>query len=135
KLPAHTAIGDRFDVGPLLRATTFGHSGYVLAITEGDVRLLHLASDATSRLIELSTLPTDAAEALDIAVTTGRFNRHKADGTLGSKTEQRRYCTIVQKAVLQIIENPTLPMVLAVASDLEPAYREINTYGGLLHRG
>ncbi len=135
ELPQRTTVGDRFDVGPLVRATTFAHSGYVLAITEDDVRLLLLESDASSRKVELTTLPEDAAEALETSVTTGRFNRHSADGTLGPKVEQRRYCSIVQDAVLEVIVSPTAPLVLAAAADLEPAYREVNTHRGLLEKG
>ena len=135
ELPQHTAVGDRFDVGPLVRATTFAHSGYVLAITEGDVRLLMLESDASSRKIELSSLPEDAADVLENSVTSGRFDRHSADGTLGPKVEQRRYCSIIQDAVLDVIVDPTAPLVLSAASDLEPAYREVNTHKGLLEKG
>lgn len=135
ELPQHVATGDRYDIGPLLRATTFEHNGYVLALTEGDVRLLYLDSNATSKVIALDTLPDDAAEALERTVTTGRFNRHRADGTLGPKTEQKRYCTIVQEAVLNAINVPDAPLVLASSEDLEPAYREINTYPGLLPKG
>lgn len=135
ELPTHTAVGDRFDLGPLLRATTFGHSGYVLAITEGEVRLLLLGSDASSVSVELPELPENVTESLDKTVSGGRFDRRRADGTLGPKTEQRWYCSAVQEAVLEVIGDTGLPLVLAAASDLEPAYREVNSYDGLLPHG
>jgi hypothetical protein len=135
ELPAHTAVGDRFDIGPLLRATTFGHNCYVLAVTEGDVRLLVLGADASSKQIELPGLPDDVADALDTTVTDGRFDRRRADGALGPKIEQRRYCSAVQSAVLDVIGDSGLPLILAASSDLEPAYREVNSYRGLLEQG
>ncbi|WP_341952087.1 hypothetical protein [Salinibacterium sp. TMP30] len=135
ELPSHSAVGGRFDLGPLLRATTFGHSGYVLAITEGDVRLLFLSSDASSELIELPTLPDDVALTLETTETDGRFDRRRADGALGPKIEQRRYCSVVQEAVLDVIGKSGLPLILSAASDLEPAYREANSYRGLLEHG
>lgn len=135
ELPQHTAVGDRFDVGPLVRATTFAHDGYVLALTEGDVRLVHLTPDATSQRIDLPTLPADAAEALTRTATGGRADRRRADGALGPKVEQRRYCSIVQDAVLEAIGRADVPLVLAASADLDPAYREINTHRGLLERG
>ncbi len=135
ELPQHTAVGDRFDIGPLVRATTFAHDGYVLAVTEGDVRLVHLTPEATSQRIDLPTLPADAAETLTTTVTGGRADRRRADGALGPKVEQRRYCSIVQDAVLDAIGDAHTPLVLAAASDLDPAYREINTYRGLLEQG
>lgn len=134
-LPAHSAVGDRFDIGPLLRATTFTHSGYVLAVTEGDVRLIFLGPDASSEKIELPNLPDDIAETLTAADSDGRFDRRRADGALGPKIEQRRYCSAVQDAVLEVIGNSGLPLVLAAAADLEPAYREVNKYRHLLTTG
>ncbi|EPR75499.1 hypothetical protein ADILRU_2042 [Leifsonia rubra CMS 76R] len=135
ELPSHSAVGDRFDVGPLLRATTFGHSGYVLAITEGDVRLLFLGSDASSEQIALPTLPDDVAMTLETTETDGRFDRRRADGALGPKIEQRRYCSVVQDAVLDVMGDSGLPLILSAASDLEPAYREANSYRDLLEHG
>lgn len=135
RLAPLTAVGDRFDVGPLVRASSFAHTGYVLAVTEGDVRLLYLDSAATSRSIELRSLPEDASDVLSNSVTTGRFDRHRADGTLGPKIEQRRYCTIVQDAVLAEIGEDSVPLVLAAAADLDPAYRQVNRYGALLEEG
>lgn len=135
ELPAHSAVGDRFDIGPLLRATAFGHSCYVLALTEGDVRLLFLGADASSKQIELPGLPDDVADALDTTVTDGRFDRRRADGALGPKIEQRRYCSAVQQAVLDVIGDSDLPLLLAASSDLEPAYREVNSYRSLLEQG
>lgn len=135
ELPPHMAVGDRFDVGPLVRATTFAHRGFVLAVTVGDVKLVQIDADASHRELDLESLPDDAALALEAPDTDGRFDRHRADGALGPKVEQRRYCSIVQDAVLTVIGDSHLPLVLAAAADLEPAYREINTYRALLHRG
>ncbi len=135
ELPTHTAVGDRFDIGPLLRATTFGHTGYVLGITEGTVRLVFLGPDASSEEIELESLPADVGENLETTTTGGRFDRVRAQGALGPKVEQRSYASAVQDAVLAVIGDSGLPLVLCAAQDLEPAYREVNTYRGLLEHG
>lgn len=135
ELPTRSAVGDRFDIGPLLRATTFGHSGYVLAVTEGDVRLLFLGPDASSEEIELDALPADVGENLETTVTSGRFDRVRAQGALGPKVEQRSYASAVQEAVLEVIGDSALPLVLCAARDLEPAYRDVNTYARLLDDG
>jgi hypothetical protein len=135
RLPRHTAVGDRFDVGPLVRATTFAHSGYVLAVTEGQVRLVLLDSDSSFRELDLTTLPADAAAGLETTGTGGRFDRHRAAGALGPKVEQQRYCSIVQDAVLEVIGDGPVPLMLAAAADLDPAYREVNRYRNLLDEG
>ncbi|MBH0099318.1 hypothetical protein I6E68_09220 [Salinibacterium sp. NSLL150] len=132
ELPTLVAVGDRFDLGPLLRATTFGHSGYVLAVTLGSVRLLSLNADDSSDEIALPDLPEDLGRTLETADNHGKADTPRADGALGSKVELRRYCSLIQEAVLSVMGNSGLPLVLAASSDLKPAYREISTYRGLL---
>lgn len=135
RLQSAVTTGTGFDIGQLVRAVTFDHTGYVLALTEGEVRLLRLMADATHERIELTELPEDTADVLSRDPATGRFNRHRADGTLGPKVEQRKYASIVQTAVLAAIGEADAPLVLAAANDLDPAYREVNTYSALLERG
>tara|TARA_R110002051_G_scaffold305021_1_gene374715 strand:+ start:877 stop:2010 length:1134 start_codon:yes stop_codon:yes gene_type:complete len=132
ELPAHVATGDRFDLGPLLRATTFGHSGYVLALTQGSVKLFSLNADDSSVELALPTLPDDLGMSLEIADNEGKADMPRADGALGPKIELRRYCSRVQEAVLDVIGDSDLPLVLAAASDLQPAYYEVSTYSALL---
>ncbi|NLT25270.1 MAG: hypothetical protein GXX90_01235 [Microbacteriaceae bacterium] len=133
ELPSHSAVGDRYDTGPLLRATTFPHDGYVLALTEGDVRLVALESDATHRRVPLDELPDDAADVLDVEKHGGgQLDRKRADGTLGPKVEQRRYASIVRDAVLAAIGDDERPIVLAASEDLAPAYREVSGADELL---
>lgn len=134
ELPRHSATGDRYDVGPLVRATTFSHRGYALAHTVGEVRFLALDSNDTVSAVDLD-IPDDAADALEHTTTGGRFDRHRAAGTLGPKVGQRNYSSTVQDAVLKAIGDDTAPLVLAAASDLAPAYREVNTYKALLDTG
>src|SRR5690606_3472649 len=80
-------------------------------------------------------LPEEAETIFDMIDTEGRFDRRGANGALGPKIEQRRYCSMVLDAVLTAIGDARDPLVLAAAADLEPAYREVNTYRGLLDRG
>lgn len=134
-LPTHASVSDRFDVGPLIRATTFAHHGYVLALTRGSVRLLALESDATFHELDLPALPEDAGSELEPNGPEGRRDRHRADGTLGPKIERRHYCSTVQDAVLDQIDGSHYPLVLAAAADLDSAYREVNTYGRLVDDG
>ncbi|HEY4616280.1 MAG TPA: hypothetical protein VIG75_12540 [Citricoccus sp.] len=129
------SVGDRFEVGPLIRATTFAHSGYVLALTKGSVRLLALESDASCHEIELSDLPEDLGLELQTADNEGRMDRQRADGHQRPKAQRRDYCSRVQEAVLRQINGSRHPLVLAASPDLEPAYREVNTYSRLVEEG
>ncbi|MEO6942242.1 MAG: hypothetical protein ABI238_03695 [Terrimesophilobacter sp.] len=128
------AVGDRFDIGPLLRSVTFTNRGYVLSVADGRNRLLELQADAPPIELELD-LPDDLGTVLEDTKYQGRFDRHRADGTTGERIERERYCRLVQDAVLAHISASTLPLILAASKDLEPAYRAINSYRGLLERG
>src|SRR5690606_23509668 len=59
----------------------------------------------------------------------------RAQGATGQRIEQQRYCRLVQDAVLEQVGESTLPMILAASRDLEPAYRVVNSYVGLLEVG
>ena len=136
ELPAHASVGDRFDLGPLLRAATFPHDGYALAVTAGEARLIALESDSSHHAVPLD-LPEDAGEQiLSPTIESGRFDRRGADGALGPKREQTRYCAVVQEAALaQIAALGDRPLVLTASDDLATAYREVNSYPGLLADG
>lgn len=135
RLRTHGSLGDRFDTGPLIRATTFAHSGFVLALTKGSVQLLSLESDASSHEMVLTGLPEDLGLELQTADHDGRMDRQRADGNQRPKAQRRDYCSTVQEAVLQQINGSDHPLVLAASSDLEPAYREVNTYRRLVEEG
>ncbi len=128
------AVGDRFDVGPLLRSVTFSNSGYVLSVAEGRTRLLELSADARPIELELD-MPDEAEGVLDDPKYQGRFDRHRADGSTGDRIERERFCRIVQDVALPHIADSTMPLILAASADLEPAYRAINTYRNLLDQG
>ncbi|QCU79354.1 hypothetical protein E7744_06100 [Citricoccus sp. SGAir0253] len=128
----HASVGDRFDTGPLIRSTTFAHSGFVLALTKGSVRLLALEADDSCHEIELPDLPEDLGLELEVADNEGRMDRQRADGAQRPKAQRRDYCSRVQDSVLRRINGSAHPLVLAASPDLEPAYREVNTYRRLV---
>lgn len=134
ELKSHTAVGDRFDLGPLLRASTFKHGGYVLSVSEGLVQLLELSATERPTVIKLK-LPAELDSVLERADNGGKADPPRAEGATGQRIEQQRYCRLVQDAVLAVIDDPTLPMVLVASRDLEPAYRVINTYPALMEEG
>lgn len=133
-LQSRVAVGDRFDVGPLLRSVTFSNNGFVLALAEGRNRLFELAADAPPLELDLE-VSEDIEGVLDDPKYQGRFDQHRADGTTGDRVERERYCRLVSEAVLVHIAESKLPLIIAASRDLEPAYRAINTYHGLLDHG
>ena len=53
----------------------------------------------------------------------------------GLRAHARHLLERVQQAVLDVIGDSDLPLLLAASSDLEPAYREVNSYRSLLEQG
>ncbi len=135
ELPDLLAIGDRFDVGPLLRAVSFPQSAHVLTVTEQDVHLYSVGAEHRAQEVPLPDLPADASDVLVREPHGGGKDRIREEGTTGPRIERERYCTLIQEAVLPALAGSEDPLILCAASDLEPAYRVVNTYPGLLQEG
>ncbi|MCU1546003.1 MAG: hypothetical protein JWP30_1103 [Homoserinimonas sp.] len=127
-------VGDRFDVGQVLRTVTGPSDAFVLAVSEGGAHLYKISSVGRPVQIPID-LPEDLHTVLEYTTTADRRDRERPLGTTGQKVEQQRFCRIVQDAVLARIGGASLPMVLNATNDLEPAYRAINAYTDLLPVG
>ncbi len=133
ELEERVAVGDRFDTGALLRAVAFPHRAFVVVLTQGDARLLEFGPDHRPVERPLS-LPDDHALMLERTSTDGTFDRHRADGATGDRPERERYARTVQDEVVTAVPDD-VPLILAAASDLDTAYRAVNTHPLLLDAG
>ena len=127
-------VGERWDLGPLLRSLSHREDGYVVGVSEGSNRLFLLPLGERPRELELE-LPDDLESVFQYANNAGDADFPRPAGATGERIEHRRYCKAVQDAVLRCVTNSKLPMVLAAIDDFESAYREINTYPNLLDHG
>lgn len=129
----HTAVGDRFDTGSLLRAVAFPHRAFAVTLTQGGASLREFGPDhrPTEHALDL---PDDHALMMERTTTGGRFDRQRADGTTGDRIERERYARAAQDAVVAIVPED-VPLILAASTDLEPAYRAVNTHPLLLEQG
>ncbi|MDX2375894.1 hypothetical protein M4I32_03665 [Microbacterium sp. LRZ72] len=129
----HASVGDRFDTGPLLRAITFPHRAFVLQLSKGEVRLSELGPD--HRLIERPlALPDDHHTILERAENHGQADMPRPQGTTGDRLERERYCRVVQDELVKVVPK-SIPVILAATTDLDPAYRAVNTHPLLLEKG
>lgn len=133
RLSASVRVGDRFDVGALLRARTFPHGGYVLGLAVEDVHLWRISPDGGAHEIGLE-LPEDLGLELVHAENHGQADRQRAQGSLGDRPGRERWSRSVQETVLPHLDGDH-PLLLAGTAELEPAYRAINTYPRLLEEG
>ena len=131
-VPELVAVGDRYDTGPLIRSLAADRVGYVLTITRAEVHLYAVDEGRSPEEIPLDSLPDDLARVLEYADNEGQMDRARPQGTLGQSVEYQRYCRLVQDAVQAHVTEHPKPLILAASDDLDPAYRVINTYDGLL---
>ncbi len=134
RIKSQVAVGDRFDLGALLRSVTFPQGGYVLTVSEGGNHLWQLQQDSHPVELELS-LPSDLHTVLEHADNSGQMDMPRSQGATGDRIERQRFCRIVQEEVLRQIGESPLPLILAASHDLAPVYRAINTHKHMLERG
>lgn len=139
KLPTRlkelVAVGDRYDIGPLLRSISFRQDGYVVTVSEGGNHLYELMPGTHPHEIPLPDLPHDLHTVLEHAENYGQMDMPRPQGSTGERIELQRYCRIVQDEVLKELPDQSTPLILAASHDFTPAYRAINTHRGLLDTG
>lgn len=134
RLSELVAVGDRFDVGPLLRSMSFRYEGYVVTVSEGSNHLYELVPGSRPRELPLD-LPYDLHKVLEHAENYGQMDMPRSQGSTGERIELQRYCRLVQDEVLKQIPDQASPLILAASHNFAPAYRAINSHQGFLDEG
>jgi hypothetical protein len=134
-LAAAVEVSDRFHVKPLLRAFTFPHAAFVLALAQNSVRLLEITPDLDPAEVEVPGLPSDIASAVGKASIRDRAPSGKLQGSEGQKTRMRQYARQVDEALRPLLNGLDLPLILAAAEPIESIFRSVNSYPHLLPDG
>ena len=121
RLPNHlkavVEVSDRFHVKPLLRAVTFPHAAWILAVSHGSVRLLELGPSGPPVEIQIEGLPKDAWES---------------SGNKVHKARETAYARRVDQALRPVLSGSSLPLILAASQPMAARYRAANTYPHLV---
>jgi hypothetical protein len=125
-------VSDRFLLKPLLRAVTFPHTAFVLALSQNGVRLLEIAPELDPAEIDVPDLPRDVASAVGKSSIRDRAPSGRIQGSEGQKTRMRQYARQVDRALRPLLTGLDLPLILAAAEPIESIYRSVNSYPGLL---
>ncbi len=128
-------VSDRFHLKPLLRATTFGHAGYVLALAEGGVRLIEVSPNLPAAEVRVSGMPSDAAVAAGQFGAENRTHSGRMAGNADPKLRQRKYVRQIDAALRGLLAGADTPLVLAGVETLGALYRSVNTYPHLAAQG
>ncbi|MFE5285880.1 hypothetical protein ACFRAQ_13035 [Nocardia sp. NPDC056611] len=125
-------VGSRFNLKPLLRATTFPQAAFVLALSEGAVRLIEVSSDGGAEETRIPGLPVSAADHARKASLSGRAPKGRIQGTEGRKVRVRQYARAVDQGLRDLLTGREVPLILAAAEPIDSLYRSVNSYPDLL---
>lgn len=132
KLQPLVEVADRFHLKPLLRAITFPHHAFVLAISENDVRLVEILPDLPARRVRVPDLPKDAASAVKVSSLNNRTSMRRVMGSEGQKVRLAQYARQVDAAIRPILSGLDVPLIIAANEPVAPIYRTVNSYPNLL---
>ncbi|HEY2055578.1 MAG TPA: hypothetical protein VGH14_16725 [Solirubrobacterales bacterium] len=134
RLEPAVQVADRYYVKPLLRTVTFPQAAFVLALSEGSVRLLEVTPDLPTFTVDVPDLPTSAADAAGKSSITDRSPARRLQGSEGRKTLVRSYARAVDQALRPILAGQDLPLILAATEPIDAIFRSVNTYPRLADR-
>jgi hypothetical protein len=117
RLVSTVEVADRFHVKPLLRAITFPHEAFVLALAKRSVRLLEIGPDSPPQEVSVPDLPTDAWEPYTSKVFRAR---------------ELNYVRRIDDALRGVFAGSEIPLILAATETIAALYRRVNTYPALV---
>lgn len=125
KLNTQLEMSDRFYLKPLLRALTFRHTAYILALSENEARVIELLPDAEPEVLHLPSMPRNAQSAIGLPDhisinATGAF----------SPLRPRRlaeYARKVEDAIKPLLRECDSPVILVAAEPLASAFRSVSS--------
>lgn len=131
-LTENVEVSDRYHLKPLLRAITFPHAAFVLALSENSVRLIEVFSDLPAKQVRVPDLPSDAASALGRSTLNDRSPKRRITGSEGQKVRLTQYARKVDSVLRPVLAGRDTPLILAANEPLASLYRSVNSYPHLL---
>jgi hypothetical protein len=121
-------VSDRFHLKPLIRAVTFPHHAYVLAIGAGAVRLIEVSADLPPHEVKVPDLPRDASQALGRRSHRARSGNMLSGEATSEHALQIRYARAVDQALRPVLAGHERPLILAAAEPLASIFRSVASY-------
>jgi hypothetical protein len=143
-------VNDRFYIKPLLPLLVGDGQFYLLALSQGGVRLFHGTRDGLTP-VELHNVPANLRESMHTDEPGGNLQFHTLAQQTGGPGSERagmyygtdmadnnlkrnivQYFHEVDRGVREAIQDEEVPLLLAGVEYLVPLYREANSYQALL---
>jgi hypothetical protein len=134
-LVASVEVSDRFHLTPLFRSVAFPNVAYVLAISEGAVRIVEVSPDLPAASVKIHDLPKDAASAVGRANVNSARSNTRLEGGAGQKLLLAQYARQVDRALRPVLTGSDIPLILAATEPLASIFRSVNTYAHLTDHG
>ncbi len=128
-------VADRFYLKPLLRTVSFANTAYVLALAEGNVRLLEISPDLPVNTVAIADLPENATEALGVSSLGVKTESRRTDSSAGQRGLRTQFCRLIDRALRKELAGQNVPLFLAADITLGGLYRSINSYPHLASFG
>lgn len=132
RLPSHMEnqvhVSDRFHLKPILRAVTFPHDAYVLAIGMGAVRLIEISADLPPHPVKVAELPKDMADAIGRRSHTSRKAPMSGSEEGSENALLTRYARAVDDALRPVLSGHERPLIIAAAEPMASIFYSVSTY-------
>jgi hypothetical protein len=128
RLQNRVEVSDRVHLKPLLRAVTFPHNAYILALSIGACRLVEVSPDLPPHDVRVPGLPKNFNDALGKRSHT----ENRAGMTSGESTSEsamlHRYARTVDQALRPVLAGKEPPLIVAAAEPLASIARSVSSY-------
>lgn len=121
-------VADRFHLKPLLRAVTFPHEAFVLALSENAVRIVEAPAEGPAFTVDAPNLPKNAADETGRASVNDRSPSGRIHGSEGQKVLLRMYVRAVDRVVRDVTVMRNAPLIIAAAEPLASLYRQMSSH-------
>lgn len=126
QLSSQVSVADRFYLKPLLRALTFRHTAYVLALSENKVRVVELHPDSDPEEVRIPDIPKDASHALGMSsMNVGKGS--PLEGQDDRKSRLARYARKVDDVLRPLTSHCEHPLILVATEPLAAIYRSVSS--------
>lgn len=126
-------VADRFHLKPLLRAITFPHSAFILALSENAVRLVEMHADLPAEEVKIPDMPKDAASSVGKSTLNDRTFSGRIHGSEGQNVRFEQYVRKVDAALRPVLAGRETPLILAATGRLADLFKQITSYSNLLN--
>ena len=131
-LTSMVQVSDRFHLKPLLRAITFPHSCFILALSENAVRLVEMHGDQTPEVVKVPNMPKSAAASVGKSTLNDRTFSGRIHASEGQNVRFQQYVRQVDSALRQVLAGSELPLILASTGRLASIFSQTCSYPHLL---